>query len=239
MRSPTPPPPRLKGWPVTDRFSAGAATCDSIPALSGLRCVELETSTSMVNARLNGERQCRSGRQRPEGSRPLIKRLAPGPLGAFDLAPRFNSCRGYGRGSAWRCAPFRAPRILLIVIGRRSAASSASPSRVRETEFCGLRLAGDFGHKTENGRNSVRRPRHASLTDRNYEGFCRPGNRVGLPGLQVGDAGIEPATPSCAVTAIEPPTMSVTEAFRHHVRGANPFRFPGKPPIVRIATNQL
>ena len=125
MRSPTPPPPRLKGWPVTDRFSAGAATCDSIPALSGLRCVELETSTSMVNARLNGERQCRSGRQRPEGSRPLIKR----PLGAFDLAPRFDSCRGYGRGSAWRCAPFRAPRILLVVLGRRSAPASASPSR--------------------------------------------------------------------------------------------------------------
>src|SRR5271165_1931404 len=53
---------------------------------------------------------------------------------------------------------------------------------VRETEFCGLRLAGDFGRRTrENGRNSVRRPRHASLTDRNCEGFCVPGNRVGLP----------------------------------------------------------
>ena len=55
---------------------------------------------------------------------------------------------------------------------------------VRETEFCGLRLAGDFRRRTrENGRNSVRRPRHVSLTDRNCEGFCRPGNRVGLPGL--------------------------------------------------------
>ena len=32
----------------------------------------------------------------------------------------------------------------------------------------------------EKGRNSVRRPRHALLTDRNYEDFCRPGNRVGL-----------------------------------------------------------
>src|SRR5271165_2234377 len=58
---------------------------------------------------------------------------------------------------------------------------------VRETEFCGLRLAGEFRCRTrENGRNSVRRPRHASLTDRNYEGFCRPGNRVGLPGLHGG-----------------------------------------------------
>ena len=58
---------------------------------------------------------------------------------------------------------------------------------VRETEFCGLRLAGDFSRRTsENGGNSVRRPRHASLTDRNCEGFCRPGNRVGLPVLYGG-----------------------------------------------------
>ena len=35
----------------------------------------------------------------------------------------------------------------------------------------------------ENGRNSVRRPRIASLTDRNCEGFSPPGNRVGLPEL--------------------------------------------------------
>ena len=58
---------------------------------------------------------------------------------------------------------------------------------VRETEFCGQRLAGDFSRRMrENGRNSVRRPRHASLTDRNCKGFCRPGNRVGLPGLYGG-----------------------------------------------------
>ena len=58
---------------------------------------------------------------------------------------------------------------------------------VRETEFCGQRLAGDFSRRMrENGRNSVRRPRHASLTERNCEGFCRPGNRVGLPVLYGG-----------------------------------------------------
>ena len=58
---------------------------------------------------------------------------------------------------------------------------------VRETEFCGQRLGGDFSRRMrENGRNSVRRPRHASLTDRNCEGFCRPGNRVGLQGLHGG-----------------------------------------------------
>src|SRR5271165_4855093 len=58
---------------------------------------------------------------------------------------------------------------------------------VRETEFCGLRLAGEFRRRTrENSGNSVRRPRHASLTDKNCEGFCRPGNRGGLPGLHGG-----------------------------------------------------
>src|SRR5271157_1002464 len=63
---------------------------------------------------------------------------------------------------------------------------------VREMEFCGQRLAGDFSRRTrENGRNSVRRPRHASLTDRNCEGFCRPGNRPGLSGLYGGAEGIQ------------------------------------------------
>ena len=84
-------------------------------------------------------------------------------------------------------APFSAPRI--------SAWSSESGQPrlrpldlvVRETEFCRLRLVGDFARRTrENGRNSVRRPRHASLTDRNCEGFRLPGNRVGLPGLNGG-----------------------------------------------------
>ena len=52
----------------------------------------------------------------------------------------------------------------------------------RETEFCGQRLAGDFRRRMrENGRNSVRRPRIASLTDRNCECFSPPGNRVGSP----------------------------------------------------------
>ena len=54
---------------------------------------------------------------------------------------------------------------------------------VRETEFCGLRLAGEFRRRTrENGQNSVRRPRHAALSDRNCEGFCVPGNSVRFAG---------------------------------------------------------
>jgi hypothetical protein len=82
--------------------------------------------------------------------------------------------------------PFRAPRILLVVLG---AQPPLRPLHlvVRETEFCGQRLAGEFRRRArENGRNSVRRPGRASLTDGNYEGFCRPGNRVGLPGLHGG-----------------------------------------------------
>jgi RES domain len=35
-------------------------------------------------------------------------------------------------------------------------------------------------------RNSVRRPGRGSLTYRNCEGFCRSGNRVGLPGRDGG-----------------------------------------------------
>ena len=46
----------------------------------------------------------------------------------------------------------------------------------RETEFCGQRLAGDFRRRMrENGRNSVRRPQIASLTDRNQD---RAGHRT-------------------------------------------------------------
>ena len=66
----------------------------------------------------------------------------------------------------------------------------------RETELCGQRLAGDYRRRMrENRRNSVRRPRIASLTDRNCEGFCPPGNRFGLPGLDGG--GRSPAKPVC------------------------------------------
>ncbi len=82
--------------------------------------------------------------------------------------------------------PFRAPRILLVVLG---AQPPLRPLHlvVRETEFCGQRLAGDFRRRTrENGQNSVRRPRDAALSDRNCEGFCVPGNRVRLPGLYGG-----------------------------------------------------
>src|SRR5208337_2618255 len=94
-----------------------------------------------------------------------------------------------GTGSGWsrtrpiHPAPFRAPLILHVIIRNALGLGfGLSISWVRETEFCEQRLAGDCRRRTrENGRNSVRRPRHAALSDRNCEGFCRPGNRGGLP----------------------------------------------------------
>src|SRR5271165_1022817 len=83
------------------------------------------------------------------------------------------------------CAFFPAPRILHVVLEGAQPQLRPLHLVVRETEFCGLRLAADFRRRTwENGRNSVRRPRCAPLTDRNCESFCRPGNRGGLPGIQ-------------------------------------------------------
>jgi hypothetical protein len=59
--------------------------------------------------------------------------------------------------------------------------------RPGKREFCRQRLAGKFRCRArENGRDSVRRPGRGSLTYRNRDGFCRPGNRVGLPGLDGG-----------------------------------------------------
>ena len=101
-----------------------------------------------------------------------------------------------GAGSGWsrtrpiHPAPFHAPLILHAIIRNALGLGlcfGLSISWVRETEFCGQRLAGDCRRRTrENGRNSVRRPRCAPLTDRKCEGFCRPENRGGLPGLHGG-----------------------------------------------------
>ena len=94
---------------------------------------------------------------------------------------------------------FRAAAISWWVKPSASQSNEASRSAalhlvVRETEFCGLRLAGYFRRRMrENSRNSVRRPRCASLTRRNYGGFCLPGNRPGLSGLHGG--GRSPAEP--------------------------------------------
>src|SRR5271157_3409371 len=95
---------------------------------------------------------------------------------------------GWSRTRPIHPAPFRAPLILHVIIRNALGLGfGLSISWVRETEFCGQRLAGDCRRRTrENGRNSVRRPRCAPLTDRNCESFCRLGNRGGLPGLYGG-----------------------------------------------------
>ena len=65
-------------------------------------------------------------------------------------------------------APFRAPRIIPVVIGRCSASAPASPSRgpgngILPAETGGRIQAQNTGERSEFGSQ----PRHASLTDRN------------------------------------------------------------------------
>ena len=76
-----------------------------------------------------------------------------------------------------------APRILLVVIGRRSASASASPSRgpgngILRAETGGLFQAQDAGEQSEFGSQTTLR-----LTNPpELGGFCLPGNRPGLSG---------------------------------------------------------
>ena len=101
----------------------------------------------------------RSGGSRDGGSASarVLHQAPDRPSDALVRAMGRHRTVGAGSGSSRtpliHPASFRAPRILLVVIGRRSASAS-----VRETEFCGLRLAGEFRRRTrENGGNSVRR----------------------------------------------------------------------------------
>ena len=137
-------------------------------------------------------------RRGPPGGRPAgcpLEEAATDTVGYRRLAPR-HSPRPF-------CAAARLAAMAEPEAGRRPA-SSATPAQrplhlvVWETEFCGLRLAGYFRRRMrENSRNSVRRPRCASLTRRNYGGFCLPGNRPGLSGLHGG--GRSPQEPVCGV----------------------------------------
>ena len=85
----------------------------------------------------------------------------------------------------WRPAPHGPPLSPMqgIVGCIRSPCSAPIPGQSAIFVFCRQRLAGDIGRRPrENGRNSVRRPWRASLTDRNCDGFCHPANWGGLPG---------------------------------------------------------
>src|SRR5271166_6647174 len=63
-------------------------------------------------------------------------------------------------------------------IGEREASAPASPSRGPGNGILRAETGGRFwAQNSENGRNTVRRPRRASLTRRNREGFYVPGNR--------------------------------------------------------------
>jgi len=113
---------------------------------------------------------------------------------------------------------------------------------VRETEFCGLRPAGDFRRRTrENGRNSVRRPRCARrrrLQD-SEERFAKVSG-----GLSFGLNGrVTPASPCWATalkTAPTPPSkrkwivVGPTPSALASLRRLNPFAPTLSP--VRVAT---
>jgi hypothetical protein len=63
----------------------------------------------------------------------------------------------------------------------------------RETEFCGLRLAGALRRSTGlNRRNPDRRPLFAATNHCNYCGFSPPGNHAALADWLVGLRGFEP-----------------------------------------------
>ncbi len=85
-------------------------------------------------------------------------------------APFANSPRWQSRTQLIHPTPFRRRKSSLS-----SSEGAQPPLRPlhlvgREMEFCGLRLAGDFGRRMrENGRNSVRILQIAALTDRNCE----------------------------------------------------------------------
>ena len=135
---------------------------------------------------------------RPGGSRDggsasarVLHQAPDRPADALVRAMARDRTAGAGSGSSRtrliHPASFRAQRILLVVIGRRSASAPPSPSRGPGNGILRAETGGRFqAQNAEKGRNSVRRPQHPSLTDRNCEGFCRPGNRVGLPGLHGG-----------------------------------------------------
>ena len=146
---------------------------------------------NIPRASLNGSRQRRSMRSITLAPRRAVVAAPDRP--AYALVRTMARHRTTGAGSgAGRTQLIDATAIHCNPSSALNLANAKPRLRplhlvVRETEFCGLRLAGDFGRRTqENSRNSVRRPCFASLTRRNYGGYCRPGNRVGLSGLHGG-----------------------------------------------------
>ena len=115
----------------------------------------------------SARRACSGRRSLSEFDRPVIAT----PSNARGKQSRDPGAAAAARGipSSLRCSqwhPTLAAR-RLVVLGAQPPLRPLHPV-VRETEFCGQRLAGDFRRRArENGRNSVRRPRFA-VTGANF-----------------------------------------------------------------------
>ena len=98
-----------------------------------------------------------------------------------------------GARTHWKAPPFTAhtlcrPSWSMPALARgRRASDSASPSLGPGNGILRNETGGGFEAQNAGERpDSVRRPRCASLTDRNYESFCEAGNHVGLPAQRAG-----------------------------------------------------
>src|SRR5208337_3743264 len=119
-------------------------------------CVRLARPGGSRDRAPSSARVLRQAPDRPADA--LVRAMArPGTAGAGS---------GWSRTRPIHPAPFRAPLTLHVIIRNALGLGfGLSISWVQESESCGQRLAGDCRRRTrENGRNSVRRPRHASLT---------------------------------------------------------------------------
>ena len=147
------------------------------------RSIRMTLSLAFVSPALAGSR---------DGGSPSARVLRQAPDRPADALVRTmarHRTAGAGSGAGRTQLIYEPPStcrksFLRAQFGEREASAPASPSRGPGNGILRAETGRRFwAQNSENGRNSVRRPLHTSLTDRNCEGFCRPGNRVGLPGL--------------------------------------------------------
>ena len=143
-----------------------------------------------------------SSRGFDDGSQVCVEGGAPFASATVRAIARHRTA-GSGSGSSRtrliHSTPLRAQRILLVIIGRRPTSAPASPSRgpgngILRTETGRSFEVQNAGERPEFCSQTALR-RCASLTDRNYESLCGPGNHVGLPGPHGG--GRSPQEPVC------------------------------------------
>ena len=139
----------------------------------------LGTGLSPLRALLSARRE--SSLSSSEGAQPLLRPLhlvvpPDRPADALVRAMGRHRTAGAGSGSSRtpliHPAPFRAPQILLVVIGRRSASASASPSRglgngILRAETGGRIQAQNAGERPEFGsQTTLRLANRPKLTGR-------------------------------------------------------------------------